>query len=207
MKNIPQLLIFDVNETLLDMEPLQNAINDALGFTSAFDIWFSELLKFSLVESAIGEYHDFGEIALRTLTMTAQKYSVAIEKEDLQKILKITTMLKAFPEVKEMLYQLKNAGFVLVALTNGGQKTVEKQLKFAGIAAYFTSIYSVEQVRKFKPHPETYNFVLDRSKKCYAYCSSRLGYFRSTTCGLTNWIYISSEKIFISTTNKTNGIG
>jgi len=162
MKNIPQLLIFDVNETLLDMEPLQNAINDALGFTSAFDIWFSELLKFSLVESAIGEYHDFGEIALRTLTMTAQKYSVAIEKEDLQKILKITTMLKAFPEVKEMLYQLKNAGFVLVALTNGGQKTVEKQLKFAGIAAYFTSIYSVEQVRKFKPHPETYNFVLDR---------------------------------------------
>ena len=47
----PKLLIFDVNETLLDMEPLKHSINTALGNQYAFDIWFPQLLQYSLVET------------------------------------------------------------------------------------------------------------------------------------------------------------
>ncbi|WP_295178102.1 hypothetical protein [uncultured Christiangramia sp.] len=49
MKLTPKALIFDVNETLLDLSPLKESINKALGIEYAADIWFAELLQYSLV--------------------------------------------------------------------------------------------------------------------------------------------------------------
>lgn len=57
---------------------------------------------------------------------------------------------------------MKKAGFKLIALTNGGKDTVDKQLKNAKLGSYFNAVYSVEAVGKFKPHPETYTYVLEK---------------------------------------------
>lgn len=158
----PKLLLFDVNETLLDISPLRNKINENLESFSAFDSWFSKLLQFSLVESITGAYKDFGEIGKATLKMTAQKFSVELSEEKMMKILNQITCLDPYPEVPGVLNDLKNAEYTIVALTNGGQKTVEQQLEFAGLTKFFDAIYSVEAVKKFKPHPATYNYVLEK---------------------------------------------
>lgn len=158
----PKLLLFDVNETLLDMSSLMENINESLSSDSAFDSWFSKLLQFSLVESITGEYKDFGEIGKATLKMTAQKFSVDLSEEKMKKILNQITCLVPYPEVTSALKDLKNAEYKIVALTNGGQQTVEQQLEFAGLTTLFDAIYSVEGVKKFKPHPATYNYVLEK---------------------------------------------
>lgn len=158
----PKLLIFDVNETLLDLAPLKKRINENLRNSSAFDSWFSKLLQFALVETTTGQYRDFGEIGKATLQMTAQKYSVDLSEEKIQEILNPITGLDPYPEVPGALKDLKEAGYKIVALTNGGQQTVEQQLKYAGLTGFFDAIYSVESVKKFKPHPATYNYVLEK---------------------------------------------
>ncbi len=156
------LVIFDVNETLLNMQPLQEEINKELASPVAFKSWFCRLLLFSSVETLTGEYRDFGEIGAAVLKMTAQEFSTEISEDRIKNILGKITELAPHPEVPEALEELKKAGFKLVALTNGGKDTVDKQLKNAKLGSYFDAVYSVEAVGKFKPHPETYHYVLER---------------------------------------------
>ena len=164
MKRKPALLIFDVNETLLDMQPLRIAINEGVGSALAFDHWFAKLLQFSLVETVTGTYHDFAEIGTAVLSMTAKKFSAEISEGRIKEILGNMVYLDPHPEVPGALEKLKANGYRLVALSNGGQSTVEKQLKKAKIEHFFEEIYSVEAVRKFKPHPEPYQYVLKHQR-------------------------------------------
>lgn len=156
----PQLLIFDVNETLLDLQPLKENINELTGSPYAFEDWFSSLIQFAMVKTLTGSYSDFGDIGVATLKMTAEKHSKFISEEKITSTLKIIKELKPHPEVKANLKKLKSEGFRLVALTNGGLDTLKEQMKFSGLETLFDALYSVEPVKKFKPHPAPYHYVL-----------------------------------------------
>ena len=162
MEKKPSLLIFDVNETLLDMAPIKKAINQELESEQASALWFTKLLYYSLAESVTGKYRDFGEIGSATLEMTAQQLSVKISEERIKELVGMMKNLEAHKEVKQALQDLSDAGFKMVTLTNGGYKTMEEQLSNSGISEYFNKKYSVESVKKFKPHPDPYNYVLDQ---------------------------------------------
>ena len=164
MKPTRPLLIFDVNETLLDLEPVKRAINEALSSPVAFENWFAKLLQFSLVETLTGRYRDFGEIGVSALKAVAQKNTATLSEDKIKHILDRMTKLEAHPDVPGALKKLKDAGFRVVTLTNGGQATVEKQLENAQLTPYFDAVYSVASVKKFKPHPDTYNYVLQQQK-------------------------------------------
>lgn len=160
----PQLLVFDVNETLLDLSPLKEAINTLLKSPNAFEDWFSKLIQFAMVETLTGSYSDFGEIGAATLKMTAEKYAVSVSEEDITSTLKIIKELQPHPEVKHVLEKLKAEGFRLIALTNGGSDTLKQQMEFSGLKDLFDELYSIEAVRKFKPHPDPYRYVLEKEK-------------------------------------------
>ncbi|SDG64274.1 haloacid dehalogenase type II [Psychroflexus sediminis] len=160
----PQLLIFDVNETLLDLSPMKEGITKLLGNPNAYEDWFSILIQMAMVETLTDKYSDFGEIGAAALTMTSQKHSKSISEEDLKLTLHLIKELKPHPEVKEALEKLKSKGFRLVALTNGGRETLEQQMNYSGLESLFDGFYSVESVRKFKPHPDAYHHVLKKEK-------------------------------------------
>lgn len=162
MKSSPKLLIFDVNETLLDMTPLKKSINSALKNDYGFDIWFPSLLQYSLVETCIGTYHDFSKIAAATFKMTAMKFELNFTEEEIQEILSPISNLKPHPEVLEALSLLKQNNFKMIALTNGKPEVAEEQLKHAEIDHFFEEVVSVDVVKKYKPHPDTYNYVLKK---------------------------------------------
>jgi len=100
MKSTPKVLIFDVNETLLDLSPLKESINRTLGNEYAADIWFAELLQYSLVETVSDSYHDFSQIAQEVLRMNALKYDLELSEEELQDTLKPITRLKCDARIK-----------------------------------------------------------------------------------------------------------
>jgi len=159
LKNI-KTLIFDVNETLLDLGPLKTSINEALGDDRAADVWFAELLQYSLVDSITNTYHNFSEIAAAILNMNAKKYKKTFSEEEIKDILSPITQLQAYDDVAEGLEKLQKADFQLIAFSNGKPAVLREQLEFAGLSKYFDKILSVDSVKKYKPHPETYAFVL-----------------------------------------------
>jgi 2-haloacid dehalogenase len=159
----PRILIFDVNETLLDLAPLKTSVGKALGGREdLLPLWFSTMLHYSLVETLSGEYHSFGEIGTAALMMVAETQDIELDYEEAKEA--IVTPLRLLPphsDVVAGLQALQDAGFRIVSLTNSSAVGVESQFKNAGLTDLFEKRYSVESVKKFKPHPDTYRFVLD----------------------------------------------
>jgi len=160
MSNNLNTLVFDVNETLLDLEPLKSSINTALGDENAADLWFAQLLQYSLVETVTGSYHDFSQIAGVVLNMAAKKYHKEFSDKEIEKILDPIKKLEPYPDVEPGLMKLKNAGFQLIAFSNGKPSVLNEQLEFAGLTSYFDKILSVDAIKKYKPHPASYEYAL-----------------------------------------------
>ena len=158
----PQLLIFDVNETLLDMSPIKIRVNDLAGSVHAFKDWFSLLLHYSCIESITGNSIAFGTIGKSALKMVLQEYQKEVNEAEMDVILSLMSTLPAHKDVHEGLEMFRHAGYTMVALTNGSLELVQKQFDYAGISPFFDRIFSVEVTGKFKPHPDTYLHVLDQ---------------------------------------------
>ncbi len=159
----PKVIIFDVNETLLDLAPLKVSIGKALGGRDEFlPLWFSTMLHYSLVETLSGSYHGIGEIGTAALIMVAKTQGIELGEEDAEAAI-VPPLLSLPPhqDVAAGLKSLSEAGFRLVSLTNSSFEAAETQLRNAGLADLFEKRYSVESIKKYKPHPDTYCMVLD----------------------------------------------
>lgn len=159
----PKVIIFDVNETLLDLAPLKTPVGKALGGREELlPLWFSTMLHYSLVETMSDNYHSFGEIGTAALMMVAETQGIQLQYDDAKTA--IVTPLRSLPphpDVFESLKALRTEGFKIVSLTNASAIGVETQFKNAGLTELFDKRYSVDGVKKFKPHPDTYRMVLD----------------------------------------------
>ncbi|MCM8569822.1 haloacid dehalogenase type II [Gramella jeungdoensis] len=156
----PGVIIFDVNETLLDLSPLKKSINSALKNEQASETWFAQLLHYSLVETVKGTYSDFSEIAAAVFKMSAEKYDLAFTESQIKDILSPVSALKPYKDVVPALRKLKPEGAELVAFSNGKPDVLQDQLEFAEIDHFFSRILSVEACKKYKPHPDAYKYAL-----------------------------------------------
>lgn len=160
----PQVILFDVNETLLDMGPVKLAVNSAFGNKAAFTIWFGLLLQHSLVATVTDSYFAFGAIADAALDMTASKLEAKpltlAEKHDITSLM---SKLPAHADVPAGLRQLRDAGYRLIAFTNSPPATLAEQLRYAELTDYFEQQLSVDAVRRYKPHPDTYLYATQQA--------------------------------------------
>lgn len=153
------VIVFDVNETLLDMSPLQSKINTLLHNEKGFKIWFFMLLHHSLVDNSINSYHTFTDIADATLQMAAKSFGITTSEEERKAALSVIKELSAHPDVEEGLRLLQEKGFTLATLTNSPPDTLAAQLKHAKLTHFFKATLSIDAVKKYKPAPETYRYA------------------------------------------------
>jgi 2-haloacid dehalogenase len=121
--------------------------------------WFNQVILSAEALTLMGDYRNFGEVALAALEMTAQAHGVRLSSEDAQEIAGGMRTLPAHREVPAALGRLKDAGFRLVALTNSSHAMVREQFENAGLHPYLERTFSVETVRRYKPAPEPYRMV------------------------------------------------
>ena len=156
----PHLLLFDVNETLLDLSKLKQAINEEFASEDAFRQWFALLLHYSLVDTTTGAYHDFGQLGGAALDMLAQSLAQPPRPEKRKhELLALLTELPPHPDIVPGLTALREAGFRLSALTNSPAATLRRQMAYAGLTDFFEQLLSIDAVRRYKPHPDTYYYA------------------------------------------------
>lgn len=158
----PDVLVFDVNETLLDLSAMQPEFNRIFDDDLALKDWFSLLLHYSLVSTIAAQYHDFESLGRATLQMLAGTRRVLLPTEDEDRVLQSMKTLPAHPEVPEALERLLEAGFRMAALTNSSSSMIRAQLNNSRLADYFEIAISVEEVRRYKPHPAVYEHAARR---------------------------------------------
>jgi len=153
---MPAFVLFDVNETLLDLKALDPHFTRVFGTADARREWFEQVLQTAFVSTILHAYVDFGTAGRAALAMTATRRGVTLHEKDSQAILDQMRALPPYPEVPDALRSLKAAGLQLAALTNSSQRVAERQLAFAELDGYFERIFSVEAIRRLKPAPEPY---------------------------------------------------
>jgi len=163
-KGRPALLLFDVNGTLLDTGPMQDAVNKAFQSECAFQQWFSWVLHYSLVENVTGKHHDFSEIGKAVMHMTVEAFSRNIPKTQQMELVAMMKTLPAHPDVAPGLAKLKQAGYRMVALSNSPQKETAAHLEKTDLINYFEEVLSVDSMEKFKPELITYQSVTGKLK-------------------------------------------
>jgi 2-haloacid dehalogenase len=153
------LIVFDVNETLLDLDSLTPTFERIFGDRSALRQWFAELILYSEALTLAGVYVPFNEIGAAVLQMVAAIRHVPISEADRAELTEGFASMPPHPEVREALRKLKRAGFRLFTLTNNTAEISGRQLERAGLLDAFERRFSVDAVRRHKPASEIYAAV------------------------------------------------
>jgi 2-haloacid dehalogenase len=154
-----RILVFDVNETLLDIEVLNPFFARAFGDARVMRQWFAELILYSQALSLSGGYTDFGKLSVAVLQMVARIRHVALNDADIEEFVETMRSLPPHPDVPEALERLGEAGFRMVTLTNSAPQAGKALLDKAGLSHYFERLFSVDEVKRYKPSRQAYELV------------------------------------------------
>ena len=158
----PKVLVFDVNETLLDLAPLKQRIAKALGDEKLVSEWFSTLLHYSLVHTLTQHYVPFGQIGANALLMLSEREGQQLNAASALDLVETgLCKLSPYPDVVAALSELRNQGFTLVTLTNSYSDAAMAKLEYAQIYDQFDQHFTVEPVMQFKPAPAAYQQVFE----------------------------------------------
>ena len=156
---MPRTLVFDVNETLLDLRALAAPFEAVFGDSSVRTSWFRTLLHQAMVTTITGPYVDFSALGRQSLAVVADERGHGLTDEEAATILGAMRELPPHEDVEDALAYLHDAGLQLVALSNGVPDVLHDQLDHAGIADAFAHIFSVDAAGRLKPAPEPYETV------------------------------------------------
>jgi 2-haloacid dehalogenase len=157
-----KVIVFDVNETLLDLRALDPHFKRVFGSPIARQLWFSQMLQLAMTATLTDNYHDFATVGRAALQMTAARLRVGLTGDDERAIMGTMLQLPPHLDVKAGLERLKNAGLRLAALTNSAPDALTAQLTNAGLVDYFDRMLSVDAARQFKPAKAVYEMAAEK---------------------------------------------
>jgi 2-haloacid dehalogenase len=156
---MPRVIAFDVNETLLDLSPLDPLFARAFGRDGLRAQWFGQMLQLAFVGGLTGRYVDFTSAQRAALTMLAESTGITLEPETADEIVEQMRRLPPHHDAAPALDRLRETELTLAALTNSPLDVARDQLTHAGLADRFDAILSADQVQALKPRPEPYHLV------------------------------------------------
>lgn len=157
-----RIILFDVNETLLDLSVLQPQFERVFGDSAVMAQWFAVLLHTSVVTTVTNAYENFGALAGAALDVVAGRMGAELSEDDRGSILGMVRELPPHTDVAPSLERLGEAGFRMATLTNSAPAVVSDQISNAGLSDFFEQQISVDEVRAFKPAPEPYRLAASK---------------------------------------------
>ena len=158
MTTLP-LIVFDVNETLLDLQTVEPVFERIFGDKNAMRLWFANLVLYSEALTMAGCYVPFTDIGSAVMKMLVDAQGIKISDGDKKELTERFSTMPPYPEVPAALRRLRDAGFRLFTLTNNTLEVQTRQLEHGGIASLFELRFSVDGVKQHKPSREVYAYV------------------------------------------------
>ncbi|MGO4444752.1 haloacid dehalogenase type II [Mycobacterium sp. 2YAF39] len=159
----PSVLVFDVNETLIDITSLEPYFDRIFGDRSVLREWFNQLVMYSMTVTVSDVYVDFFTLGQAVLRMIGDSRHAQITESDLDELAHGMRTMPAHPDVAGGLKALSAQGYRLVTLTNSPTKPgAPTPLEHAGLADFFEKQFSVDEWRAFKPSRQLYTGVAEQ---------------------------------------------
>jgi 2-haloacid dehalogenase len=153
------LIVFDVNESLLDLESVSPIFERIFGEKRAMRLWYANLILYAEALTLARDYVPLSEIGEAVMQMMAAAGGIAVTESDKRDLTDAFASMPPYPEVPGALTRLSDAGFRLFTLTGNLPEIQARQLKADGIVQCFEQCFSVDAVGRHKPAPEAYAYV------------------------------------------------
>src|SRR5579864_5962913 len=158
MSDLP-CIVFDVNETLLDLETMEPTFERIFGEKGAMRFWFANLIMYSAALTVAGCYVPFTDIGAAVMKMLADTRGIKIGEADKKELTDKFSTMPPHAEVPAALRKLRSAGFRLFCLTDNLLEVQTRQLTHGGIVDLFERRFSADGVKHHKPSPQAYAYV------------------------------------------------
>lgn len=152
----PKVVIFDVNETLSDLERLGDRFEEVGAPRHLLATWFAATLRDGVALAAAGGYADFREVARGALLPLLGQLAVG---DAVDRVLDGIAELPLHADVAPGIRRLREDGLRVATLTNGSAATTSALLGRAGLEGLVERNISVSEVGRWKPAPEPYLFA------------------------------------------------
>jgi 2-haloacid dehalogenase len=155
--------VFDAYGTLFDFAAAAKGCRDVLGdrIDKLTALWREKQLQYTWLRALQDRHADFWQVTGDALDFALE--TLAIDKPGLRdRLMNLYLTLDAFPEVGNVLKQLKHAGLRTAILSNGSPMMLDAAVNAARLATLLDAVLSVEAVGVYKPHPKVYQLAVDR---------------------------------------------
>ena len=147
----PEVVAFDVNETLLDLAPVRAALVEAGQPEHLLGAVFARTLLTGFAAATAGGWCRFRDAFDAALAQTTE-----LTTADRSRVADAFGELAPHPDVEPALRRLTEAGVRAVTLTHGSPGVAEAALERGGVRPLVAETLSSEVIRAWKPAREVY---------------------------------------------------
>jgi 2-haloacid dehalogenase len=153
----PEVVAFDVNETLLDLAPVRAALVAAGQPGSLLATVFARTLLTGVAAASVGDWCRFRDAFDAALAQVSD-----LDARARAGVADVFGELRPHPDVEPALRRLGEGGIRVVTLTHGSPGVAEAALERGGISSLVERCLSSEEIRAWKPSREVYLWAVGR---------------------------------------------
>ncbi len=161
MKNV-KAIIFDAYGTLFDVNSAAEKCKDKIGdkWEEFANYWRTTQLEYTWLRSLMDRHKDFWQVTEDSLDKSMKVFNIdSLMRDELLNLYKI---LSTFPEVKDVLNNLKEKNYKLAILSNGTPTLLNELVKSNNLDSIFDDIFSIEEVGIYKPGSKVYDIPIKK---------------------------------------------
>ena len=163
MKNV-KAIIFDAYGTLFDVNSAAKKCKDKIGdkWEGFANYWRTTQLEYTWLRSLMNRHKDFWQVTEDSLDKSIKAFK--IDSSMRGELLDLYKILSTYPEVEEVLNNLKEKNYKLAILSNGTPSLLNELVKSNNLDSIFDDIFSIEEVGIYKPSSKVYDIPIKKFK-------------------------------------------
>ncbi|MGM0766720.1 MAG: HAD-IA family hydrolase [Pseudomonadota bacterium] len=159
MAGPPNVVLFDVLETLIDLHPLAARLEEVGQPAILLEPWFLRFQRDAMALTLAGDAAPFDAVARESLR-TETKY--ALSERDIEYVVEGFSTLPTFDDAAPALKKISEAGVTVGCLTVNSPDKTRRFLEGAGLAGFVDHVVTAQDAGVWKPHPDIYRFAAKR---------------------------------------------
>ena len=161
MKNI-KAIVFDAYGTLFDVNSAAEKCKGKIGdkWEGFANFWRTTQLEYTWLRSLMKRHKDFWQVTEDSLDKSMKTFNIDSSMKN--ELLDLYKKLSPYPEVKEVLKNLKEKKYKLAILSNGTPALLNDLIKSNNLENIFNDLFSIEEVEIYKPDSKVYEIPIKK---------------------------------------------
>jgi len=153
------VVVFDVLETLLNLDPLAARLEKVGQPGTLLGPWFMRFQRDAMALTLSGDAAPFEPVARQALRTETQH---TLSEADIDYILAGFATLPTFGDATPALRALSQAGITVGCLTVGSPENTRSFLDGAGLSKFVDNVITAQAAGVWKPHPKIYHYAAEQ---------------------------------------------